>query len=379
MPGQRPQRISKAQALALLTSIAEEDSEESDASDGEEDQHHANDWELSTTDEELSSENENEDVPDPSPSNASLSAASHNGQSSASLIPTVVELVVVVVVEETVVEETAKDGTKWSFINLGSESRGRRAARNVLTEEAGLSRRSRQLSDSPLDAFLLLMDSYMISLVQNCTNVEAQRVLSNKDWNVSRSKLLAFIALLYVRRAYGGRNIPLESYWNKQWGVSFFSETMARNRFREILQFWRFDMRSTRSIRLKADKFALVSDLWNRFVDNCISSYKPGQTSLTDEQLFPTKACCRFIQYMPNKPDKFGIKFCLAVDVVTKYILNAIPYLGKEESRSPSQRLSDWVVMNLMQPYLGKGRMLRRTTSLLRTAWQSNCCRRRQA
>ena len=156
MPGQRPQRISRAQALALLTSIAEEDSGESDASDWEEDQHHANDWELSTTDEELSSENQNEDVPDPSPSNASLSAASHNGQSSASLIPTV----------ETVVEETAKDGTKWSFISLVSESRGRRAARNVLTEEAGLSRRSRQLSDSPLGAFLLLMDSHMISLVQ---------------------------------------------------------------------------------------------------------------------------------------------------------------------------------------------------------------------
>ena len=115
----------------------------------------------------------------------------------------------------------------------------------------------------------------------------------------------------------------------------------------------RFDIRSTRSIRLQADKFALVSDLWNKFVDNCISSYKPGPNITIDEQLFPTKARCRFTQYMPNKPDKFGIKFWLAVDVDTKYILNAIPYLGKEESRAPSQRLSDWVVMNLMQPYLG--------------------------
>ena len=154
---------------------------------------------------------------------------------------------------------------------------------------------------------------------------------------------------------------------------------MARNRFREILRFLRFDMRSTRSIRLQADKFALVSDLWNKFVDNCISSYKPGPNITIDEQLFPTKARYRFTQYMPNKPDKFGIKFWLAVDVDTKYILNAIPYLGKEESRAPSQRLSDWVVTNLMQPYLGKGRNVTRATSLLRTAWQSNCCRRRQA
>ena len=118
----------------------------------------------------------------------------------------------------------------------------------------------------------------MISIVQNCTNVEARRVLSNKDWNVS--ELLAFIALLYVRGAYGGRNIPLESYRNKQWGVSFFSKTMARNHFREVLRFLRFDKRSTRSICLQADKFALVLDLWNKFVDNCISSYYLGQTSL---------------------------------------------------------------------------------------------------
>ena len=42
------------------------------------------------------------------------------------------------------------------------------------------------------------------------------------------------------------------------------------------------------------------------------------------------------------------IKFWLAVNVE--------PYLGKDETRAPSHRLSDWVVMKLMEPYLGKGR-----------------------
>ena len=59
---------------------------------------------------------------------------------------------------------------------------------------------------------------------------------------------------------------------------------------------------------------------------------------------------------MPNKPDKFGIKFWLAVDVESKYILNAILYLGKDESRPSTQRLSDNVVMTLMEPFVGKGR-----------------------
>ena len=33
-----------------------------------------------------------------------------------------------------------------------------------------------------------------------------------------------------------------------------------------------------------------------------------------------------------KQPDKFGIKFWLVVDVKSNYILNAIPYLGKDES-----------------------------------------------
>ena len=69
-----------------------------------------------------------------------------------------------------------------------------------------------------------------------------------------------------------------------------------------------------------------------------------------DEQLFSKKARCRFTQYMANKPDKFGIKFWLAVDVKSKYILNAIPYLGKDEARPAIQRLSESVVIKLVKP-----------------------------
>ena len=87
-----------------------------------------------------------------------------------------------------------------------------------------------------------------------------------------------------------------------------------------------------------AGKFALISDIW--FVDKSISCYQPGENITIYEKLFPTKSCCRFIHYMPNKPDKFGIKFWLAVDVESKYILNAISYLGKDESRPSTQRLS---------------------------------------
>jgi len=59
---------------------------------------------------------------------------------------------------------------------------------------------------------------------------------------------------------------------------------------------------------------------------------------------------------MVNKPDKFGIKFWMLVDNDTKYLCNAFPYLGKDELRSANESLPESVVMQLMSPYLNKGR-----------------------
>jgi hypothetical protein len=55
---------------------------------------------------------------------------------------------------------------------------------------------------------------------------------------------------------------------------------------------------------------------------------------------------------MPNKPDKFGIKFWLASDVSSKYLINGFPYLGKDETRDTNTSLSEFVVMKLAKPYL---------------------------
>jgi len=50
------------------------------------------------------------------------------------------------------------------------------------------------------------------------------------------------------------------------------------------------------------------------------------------------------------------------------YIVNALPYFGKDELRPPSQRLSDRIVLQLMGPYLGKGTNV--TTYNFFTSWE---------
>ena len=45
----------------------------------------------------------------------------------------------------------------------------------------------------------------------------------------------------------------------------------------------------------------------------------------------PVKSRCPFSTLMPNKPEKYGIKFWVLADVETKYVANIIPYLGAQE------------------------------------------------
>eukprot|EP00064_Thunnus_orientalis_P010017 superscaffoldBa00001319_g10043 len=94
--------------------------------------------------------------------------------------------------------------------------------------------------------------------------------------------------------------IEMESFWSEEWGLAFFNEIMPRNRYREIMRHLCFDNKHNRCARLSSNKFALVSDVWGGFVANSITCYKPGANITVDEQLFPTKAQCRFTHLAKN-------------------------------------------------------------------------------
>ncbi|KAJ4427016.1 hypothetical protein ANN_26815 [Periplaneta americana] len=55
-------------------------------------------------------------------------------------------------------------------------------------------------------------------------------------------------------------------------------------------------------------------------------------------------------KYMNSKPNKFGIKFWLAVDTSSKYLVNGFPYLGRDEEHPASVSLAEHVVMSLEEP-----------------------------
>ncbi|XP_062400077.1 piggyBac transposable element-derived protein 4-like isoform X1 [Sardina pilchardus] len=251
-------------------------------------------------------------------------------------------------------QETARDGTVWAEQTAGS-IRGRARECNIMTETPGPTDYAKDNVRSPLSSLLCLIDTEMWETIRKYTQAEADR--NNADqFTLTADELKAFVGLIYLRGITGGKRMNLDDYWSADLGNAIFKETMSRQKFRDIMRYLRFDDKNTRSARLVADKFAMISEIFDKFVRNSIASYTPGENITVDEQLFPTKARCRFTQYMANKPDKFGIKFWVAADSQTKYMLNAFPYLGKDESRPAGEGLSENVVMRLMEPFLGKGR-----------------------
>uniref|UniRef100_A0A1A8U1F2 PiggyBac transposable element-derived protein domain-containing protein n=1 Tax=Nothobranchius furzeri TaxID=105023 RepID=A0A1A8U1F2_NOTFU len=250
--------------------------------------------------------------------------------------------------------ETAKDGTVWTPVEPKATG-GRFQSQNIHTEKEGLTPYSCHNIRDPLTAFVCLVDRVMLQDICDCTIAEAHRC-GEKKWELSIAELRAFIALLLARGVHNRRDTGVEGLWSKEWGVPFFTSTMSRNRFRDIMRFLRFDQKHTRCTRLSNDKFALVRNVWDRLIQNSLASFKPGAEITIYEQLFPTKSRCPFTQFMPKKTFKFGIKFWLAVDVDTKYIFNGYPYLGKDPSHPTTQRLGEDVVLTLMEPVLGEGR-----------------------
>ena len=92
------------------------------------------------------------------------------------------------------------------------------------------------------------------------------------------------------------------------------------------------------------------------FAIQCQKKYTCKFSLAVDEQLMPLKSHCSFVTFMPNKSDKYGVKFWVLADVGTKYVSNIDVYLGaqKKEQRGGAP-LAESVVVNHCKHIKKKG------------------------
>ena len=101
----------------------------------------------------------------------------------------------------------------------------------------------------PVDAFSLLLSDKVVSDVVKYTNIEGQRV-SGEAWvpmdKVECEALLGLLLFLGTRKQ---NMLSTESIWDSVYGCGIVRACMSRRRFQVLLQFLRFDDKSTRNAR----------------------------------------------------------------------------------------------------------------------------------
>ena len=198
---------------------------------------------------------------------------------------------------------------------------------------------------SQLGFFHFLIDGSLRQHILSCTN---KRLPSGTE-PITDEEFQSYIAILLLLGATKNRMVFVSEIWAKDSPnyVESVSLTMSRLRFHCIAKhLTSYDVDSPMS----ADKLHKMRHCFMAFSGKCLAAFEPYANICIDEELFPFRGNCRFRQYMPNKPSKYGIKYWCACDVKTSYLCNFDVYLGRNGARAVS--LGQSVVENLTRPFL---------------------------
>jgi len=247
-------------------------------------------------------------------------------------------------------------------------SRGRTLASNIIMHLPGLKGDAKKVTDqSPMTFWNLLMTQEMLGEILRRTNEKMASVQikpGSKLSYIGKTDLIelkAVIGLLYLSAISKSNHEDFRGlYATDGTGRSIFPATMSMKRLLFILLCLRFDDGTTRCERVKTDKSAAISWLFNSFINNCQANISIGEYATVDEMLVGFRGRCGFRMFIKSKPRKYGIKIFIMTDARTHYCLNAKIYTGKDKEPNPPKALlkSTQVVLELVKPIENTNRNL---------------------
>ena len=184
------------------------------------------------------------------------------------------------------------------------------------------------------------MDIDIIDEIVKCTNNYMQGIWhkfarERRCIETSRNEIMALLGLLYLIGTRKGHHANVRELWTADGtGVQILTACMGYDRFLFLLRCTRFDDLQTRPGGRQTDKVAPIRTILDTFVKNCQQCYNTGEFTTIDEMLHPFRGRCSFIQYMPNKPAKYGVKIFALRDAKTFYYSNLEIYCGKQPPRT---------------------------------------------
>jgi len=224
----------------------------------------------------------------------------------------------------------------------------------IFSEVPGPSRHAMQLHTISEHFQLFISDNMIHSWVVETNRYAAEsrrRKPSNMAWtDVTYEEILAYLGM---NVAMGLVNLPsVADFFSTEPILShpWFPSIMNRDRFQQINRYFHV----SNDALYPNDKLGKVRSVIDTLTRLFKEHWTPHREISIDEQMIGTKCKVGFIQYMPAKPVKFGVKNWVLADSVVPYCCNFQIYTGRDP-RTVELGLASRVVMDLIEPYLDKG------------------------
>lgn len=227
-----------------------------------------------------------------------------------------------------------KDGqTRWNKSPASNPTR--RRARNIVTQLPGARGEAINLKE-PGELWRLFFSEGTISLIVKYTNEQINRMKHNftreRDCaDTDNIEIEAFLGLLLFAGVRRNARLNAKDFFRTD-GSSpeIFRLTMGLSRFFLLMRCLRFDSKDTREERIKLDKLAPIRELFDIVVGTFKKYYSVSQYVTIDEKLEAFRGRCNFRQYIPSKPNKYGIKIYALTDAKMFYTHTMEVYVGKQ-------------------------------------------------
>ena len=150
-------------------------------------------------------------------------------------------------------------------------------------------------------------------------------------------------------------------YWsrNEVLATPWFSSILSRDRLLRILRYLHLNDSSKQKKygEVGYDQLFKVRPLLDHLSAVFLAYYYPSQQLSIDEMMIGTRCRVAFLQYIPKKPTKFGMKVWVNSEAKRGYVLAMQVYTGAEADTG-KKGLAYRVVMDLLQLYEGKNHLL---------------------
>ena len=171
------------------------------------------------------------------------------------------------------------------------------------------------------------------------------------------------MAFIGISIAMGMLHLPrLKDYWSTNTILStpWFPSVMSRDRFLVILRYLHLVDSSQQRKKGEEgyDPLFKLRPLIDHLNAVYPEYYKPSRQLSIDEMMIGTRCRVAFLQYIPKKPTRFGIKVWVNSEAKTGYVLCFQVYTGANQKTTKEKGLGHRVVMDLMERYQMKGHCL---------------------